>query len=434
MSYNIDSVDTLSLPAIEQGNDFSPPEFDWRALIAHAFPGTSTSAQREQLARTRRIAQLLAEWSSSFTPGLDTHFIRPSVVFAVASTPLTIPDALTLSLARLIYWIYSLDTTLDALDPRDDLSAVLLLRLAAAPIIEQLGVEAFERYGWNPEAGYDTDSHSVSSSSSLHRGAAREIPTRAPLLAAALRSLLDGAAHAKLALTLADGNMSSSVPIDLSNQHTLHQLARCVCALRQELRWSPARRHTRLASARSRHWQPSTDRSLWLSVTQLPTSDPALGAYLAIAERTTGVHATAALIYWVAAEPEHVWLHAQAAIQAAARVVRLANDLHGAQQDHRQGHFTALSAALPHHCLWSRWRPRGSRRRSRLIGETHPPALSARIACAAQSRGRVVRELTSAIASFALASAHLEPGTLTYYLRHMVAAALAHYTTRPHTG
>lgn len=145
---------------------------------------------------------------------------------------------------------------------------------------------------------------------------------------------------------------------------------------------------------------------------------------------------TSALICWIGAELEDAWPHAQPAIQAAARVVRLANGLYGVREDHAQSHFTALTAALPHHRLWSRHRPRGSRWLTRLVHEKlrfQQLAISPQIARAAQSHRTVARALTTAIATFVETSAHLDPGLLAFYLQHMVAAALARYsTTRLH--
>lgn len=416
--------------AVEPFNGSSPSEFDWQALVIEAFPGTSAAAPREQLARATRMQDLLIEWSSPFGAGLIKQFIRPSVLFAVASTPRTASDDLTLSLARLIYWIYSLDTALDALDAHDDDSAILLLRLAATPLIEQLGADTFRRYGWNIEAQSDTATHGVTPY--LRPGAAREIATVGPLLADALRALVARAAHARVKLASAEGVGGNTVSNEFFGQLTMDQLTQCVCALRQELLWSPTRRRARLAPPRLRNWPWDTGRGVRLRVVQRSTTSPSLEAYLAIAERTTGVHPTAALICWLTFESEHVWLHAQHAIQTAARVVRLANDLHGARQDHAQGHFTALTAALPRHGLWSRFHRCKGERVVRLVHETilsHPLTISTEIAHVTRSRRIVVRELESAIAHFASASAHLDPGLLTYYLRHMVAAALARYTT-----
>src|SRR5262249_45265199 len=100
-------------------------------------------------------------------------------------------------------------------------------------------------------------------------------------------------------------------------------LAACVVVMRRELYWSSLL-HCSGGGGQSRDL-------------------PSLTSYLAVAKRSTGIHPTAALIYGFGGSRQCTWGQMRPAIAAAARVIRLANDLHTFEADIREGHLTAFT-------------------------------------------------------------------------------------------
>jgi hypothetical protein len=107
--------------------------------------------------------------------------------------------------------------------------------------------------------------------------------------------------------------------------------------------------------------------------------------------------------------PRHRWRTAWRAIVAAGRIVRLANDLHTYEADVDEGKVSAITIRL------------------RDLGCApfgHDPRTSREVR---QAQAWVSNDLAHGIADFSRLHTALPPGPLSYYLRHVVAFALAVY-------
>ncbi len=348
------------------------PIFDWRALVAQSQPGDATPSQRAQAKRLTITTDELAAWAAPFE--LPTAFIRPSAMFAVVCTPPDAPADLTSSLARLILWYYSFDTALDTqTDERiGDAGWVnAAIQVCLFPVVSKLQVVAWRRLGW------------------------RDVPYAAkapmPIL---IRRLSAALADWRLT-TLA--SLEVVIPDDSRRQFwwntLLQQLARSALLMWQELAWTSA-------------WRAGT-------LTEPPTAR----TYMQVACRTVGVQPTFALTCAGLGVAPQIWRMRRPLLDAAARVIRLANDAASAQADLAARNITAVTATL------LRQRSRAATQAPHATGAGDPVAQGAR----ALAQAQVKRRLDTAVNTFARRLAQQPPGPDADYLRYTVAWALAHY-------
>ncbi|HUY79799.1 MAG TPA: terpene synthase family protein [Ktedonobacterales bacterium] len=356
------------------------PVFDWRALVARSQPGDATTSQRAQAARLGAATAELTTWAEQF--GLLTAYVRPSAMFAVVCTPPDAPDDLTRSLAQLILWYYSFDTTLDSqpLERIGDPAWVdAMISASVAPLLSDLRLSAVRRLGWLASAVTDV---------------APEEP----------------AITARLSAALADWRETTFAPWERMAPHLLvrqfwrqtlaEQLADAATAMRQELTWTSAWRADRLVA-------------------------PTMADYLRTAIRTTGVHPMLTLVCHASGQAPAIWPQRRPLLNAAARVIRLANDASSAEADLTDQNITAVTTAL------LRLPADRARRTTTMFATTEvsggrgAPGLPEQ--ALDRARAQVARRLDAAIVAFARRLATQPEGPDADYLRYTVAWALAHY-------
>jgi len=348
-----------------------PTIFDWRALNGRALPGADTAERREQARRVRLAEGEVRAWADHFAfpaayGSALGQLCESSATFAVICTPRGTPDATTSLLACLILWIYCLDALLDTQPPgricdTTWIDAVLHASLRSLddrfgpPLLRWAGVPALVK---GPVV----------------------VPAVCTRLSAALAAFFAEAAVRWAPYSRSKGRgqfRAANVAV---------QVARCAGAMRQELRWSCA-----------------------LHRPAPPSTLPALRSYLAAATQSTGVHPVVALMCAFSADPQRAWERARPDVDAAARVVRLANDLYRYETDVAEGHLTAVTIAL---------------RDLGLPLTGLDPTTSEEVA---RARRRLVPHLRAAVGTFSEATAGPRQPPISDHLRRVVALALSIY-------
>ena len=395
---------TLTAPA---AHSQPTPAFDWRALVAQSQPGDTTANQRAQASRLRLATAELTTWTNQF--GLLPAFVRPSAMFAVVCTPPDAPDDQTRSLARLILWYYSFDTTLDSqpLERMGDPAWVdATIRASVAPLLPDVRPAIAHGLGWGGVAP-------------------TAIETVPPIIG-------------RLSAALADWRETTFAPWERMAPHLLvrqfwrqtlaEQLVVAATAMRQELAWTSAWRASRFmaphasgatsahVAARGALVAPTTTDAALL------TAAPTVAAYLRVANRTTGAHPTFALACRGMGCAPTAWAQRRPLLNAAARVIRLANDASSAEADFADENITAVTSALLH-------LPAASTSpiptATEVVGATYVSRQPER--ALRQARAQIARRLDASSDAFARRLATQPDGPDADYLRYTVAWALAHY-------
>jgi len=370
-------------------NAFPPaPTFDWRALVAQTQPGDATPSQRAQAARLQAAITELSAWAEQF--GLLIAYVKPSAMFAVVCTAPDTSADLTRSLARLILWYYSFDTTLDT-QPDERLGDAgwvnAAIRVCLHPLLSDLRFGVLRRLG----------------ESAVPYAAKEPMPPSIHRLVAALTSWRATTLYARQLLGPDD-------PAHLFWRSAMaEELVRAALTMQQELAWTSA-------------WRSDT-------LTEAPTSR----AYMLVASRTVGVHPTFALGCAGLGVAPQAWRERRPLLDAAARVIRLANDAATAENDLAARNLTAVTLSAL----------RISRRQTgRATSTIAPPRAATALTLQpsdgaahaahaehalrrARAQGR--RRLDTAVGAFAQRLADQPPGPDADFLRYTVAWALAHY-------
>jgi hypothetical protein len=276
------------------------------------------------------------------------------------------PDATTAAchiIAEVVTWIYVVDDVLDrdlAQMMRDDPArADSFLAALMGPASRLLSTKVAHRSG-------------------LPRG-----------VAAATEAVATEAVQSSLAGLLRDADETwceASGPEQgaESSRRVAFELMRCVATMRQELLWNNA-----LAAQRAL---------------------PSVEDYLRNGEVSIGMFAVAASVAALEKRPAGAWREAGIAMQAAGRVIRLANDIGTWEPDIAAGKLSIISLLA------------AQRKARRHAISLAPDALFAQV------RADAARAyLRPAIERFAKARRRLSEGPLRYYLTQIVSFALAVY-------
>ncbi len=348
------------------------PHFDWPALVEEARPGSATDGQRRQAARFARVREDLTRWVEH--QALPADHVEESALYATVSTPPETAHEQAMAVARTICWIYAIDDFLDKLDlrqaaPAERNAAVARLdrdlRAVFAPVAPHARHAQMRRFG-------------------LAQPRSDAMLTEAPPLAVALRESLRG-------LFVDLRAQWEPLPSVWGRERfrlrtAAEQFAACVAMMRQELRWNMA-----LAE------HPQAPRL------------PSFATYVRAGALSIGMYAVASVVTGFEAQPRRAWRTALPAIDAAGRVVRLANDLNTYEADADEGKVSAIAIRLKQ----LGYPPVGL-----------DPETSSEVR---RAQAWVSDDLARAIVAFSRRTIALPPGALSYYLRHIVAFALAVY-------
>ncbi len=283
----------------------APSVFDWRALVERAQPGDQTPRQRQQRDRLARVQAELSAWAGGWriAPG----HIEASAVFAVGATPPEIPWGQVSALARMIFWVYSIDTVID--DPairanrgESAISEALATFDAYLATLLTPAAAWFPRDSW-PQVGLRLPA-------AIDGGGPHAVECED--LARALADLLRHLPDCWAALPASWGRDG------YRRAHMARELVTCLTTMRQEFVWD---------------CQPAS---------MLPD----VAAYLANGKRSIGVYLITALAGGFERDPRRAWGRALPAIDAGGCVARLANDLHLFPRDSAEGHASAVAVAL----------------------------------------------------------------------------------------
>lgn len=371
-------------PAAPRDSQPTPP-FDWQALVARSQPGDANARQRAQASRLRATTDGLTTWANQF--GLLTAFVRPSAMFAVVCTSPDAPDDLTRSVARLILWYYTFDSTLDSqpLERIGDTAWVdATINASILPVLADLRLSVARRLVWLADAVLNDTT----------------TPPMSGRLSAALADWL--------ATTF--GAWEPLAPDLLVQafwrQTVAEQLVDAATAMRQELMWTSAWRAGHMVA---------------------PTPD----AYLRIASRTVGAHLMFAVACRGLGCAPALWAQRRTLLNAAARVIRLANDASSAEADLADHNITAVTSAFVRPAAGRVQRaptPPGATATTEARGVGDAPGVAEQPERAFQrAQAQVARRLDAAIRTFAHHLATQPSGADADYLRYTVAWALAHY-------
>jgi hypothetical protein len=369
----------------------SEANWSWLAgLVREQRPGKTTRRQRRQAARLLEVRAVLAGWAARHSLPVD-HVDQAAYFTIVSTRPDQRIDRVT-ALAETIFWIYVFD---DFLDQRVESPRQIDLELGEllAPLRPYLGMRRL------PDRPYLRRPPATSQANLLDELLARTMgAVQSPAgrsdsgsgelgLREALYSLLGQLEAVWRGLT---GRSQEAAENQYRRRLVCRQLARTIASMRREYAWN-----RELGSA------ADPDRRL-----------PARSAYLQNGAISIGMYAVAA----VAASYEHEralghrWQEGLAAIDAAGRIVRLANDLDTYHRETGEGKLSSVTLML-------------QALGSPILGLD--PETSVEVERAKQVVGASLSQL---IDYFEMTVRRLEEGAwLAFYLEHVVAFALVAY-------
>jgi hypothetical protein len=357
--------------------------FDGSQLVARHAPGTGTRHQQDQAARLARVRDDLRSWAERFW--LPQRHIDRAAYFTVVSTPLELPFEQVKALAETIFWIYVFD---DYLDQRSANRQVLpqvehdLCRVITALAPDSCGGFSPGRARQHPHppatSSLVDELALVVASAGVHRRPL-ELQSRDQFAAAEHEALTAGIRDALGSLlALLDGcwrDLSSRVERgDFRRRLVSRQIARCMASMRREFEWN-----IRLAGQQEL---------------------PSFNMYMMTGSVSIGMHAVAAVVASYERDAESAWRTGWAAIDTAGRIIRLANDLATYPRELAEGKLSSLTL---------------------IMAQPGRPD--------ADAAANVIRQSLHQLTEFFgyLCRSPVESGILPFYVRHIVAFAVAAY-------
>lgn len=366
------------------------------ALVAEQRPGQETSYQQRQSARLLGLRRRLEQWANQHS--LPLAHVEQAAYFTVVSTRPDESHLQAVALAETIFWIYAFDDYLDQHPVTSSLVEIdRELSRVLAPLrgqVEELGTGT-RRHWRSPAASLLGELMPATSWARARSSQAPDSPGGDRVV------LVSGLGEALYSLLSSLDELWAQAPerrpagVRYRRRLVASQLARCVASMRREYGWN-----LQLTGYRSQQTQLVAGLDDWL---------PALSLYLLNGAVSIGMYAVAAVVASFESSAGRAWHDGLASIDAAGRIIRLANDLATYPRELTEGKLSLVTLLLGE--------------RGDLPGSySHDGDLLGEAAA-------VIRESIEQWTDFFVyTSSRLPAGSaLRFYLEHVVASALVAY-------